>query len=326
MRKSLAVLCFTVLASGTAAAQPYNLSLAGASPGGLWSLLGVGIDKAVKEQFPGSTITYQTSGGGLANINLIETGKAELGLAHEAELKIAYEGGKPFTRPMRSARALALLYDWGPMQLIMSKAFAEKHGIRTFEDIAAKKPPLRVVLNRRGNIAESVADRMFAATGVTPEAIKSWGGTVIYAASQEQTDLYKDRRVDFIFNSLFVRQGSLIQAGDAIESVMLPVSDAVIEKVGAELGTKRFVIPANSYKFQPDPVPTPTLGAGVVVSEKMDDKTAYNLAMALHKHIESLQGVHGSMKALTAQLLVSMEVIPYHPGAARYYREAGLMK
>lgn len=127
MRKALAVLCFALLAAGTAGAQPYNMSITGASPGGLWSLLGVGLDKAVKEQFPGSTITYQTSGGGLANINLLDLGKAEL-------------------------------------------------------------------------------------------------------------------------------------------------------------------------------------------------------AMALHKHIDKLQGVHGSMKGLTPQLMVSMDVVPYHPGAVRYYRQAGLVK
>lgn len=327
MKKLFALLAWAAAAAAMPAlAQPYNYALAGASPSGLWSLLGVGTDKAVKAQFPGSTITYQTSGGGLANIALIDQGKAQIGIAHEAELQLAAKGAKPFPKPINSSRAIAYMYDWAPMQLIMTKEFADKHGIRSFEDIAAKKPPVRVVVNRRGNIAEEVADRMFAAIGVTPEDIKQWGGSVTYAASQEQTDLYKDRRVDLIFNSLFVKQGSLVQAGDAVESVMLPVSDAVIDKVGKELGTKRFVIPAGSYKFQPEAVPTATLGAGLIVSEKMDDQTAYNLAMALHKNIALVQGVHGSMKALTPELLTQMTGAPYHPGAVKYYKEAGLMK
>ena len=90
-------------------------------------------------------------------------------------------------------RAIAYLYDWGPMQLIMTKEIANKYGIKTFEDIAAKKPPLRVTVNRRGNIAEGVALAMFKAIGVTQADIEKWGGSVIYAASQEQTDLCKDR-------------------------------------------------------------------------------------------------------------------------------------
>lgn len=314
------------LAAPAANAQPYNFALAGASPSGLWSSLGVGINKAVKAEFPGSTITYQTSGGGLANIALIDSGKAKLGIAQDPELKLALEGAKPFSKPIKSMRAIAYLYDWGPMQLIMARDFAEKYGIKTFEDIAVKKPPLRVTINRRGNIAEGIALAMFKAIGVTPADIEKWGGSVIFAASQEQTDLYKDRRADLIFNSLFVKQGSLLEATNAIESVMLPVSDAVIEKVAAETGVKKFVIPANSYSFQKEPMPTTTLGAGLIVNQDMDDQTAYNLAKALTVHIHELQAVHGAMKALTPQVLVDMKVIPYHPGAIKYYKEAGLMK
>ena len=51
-----------------AQAQTVNESVCGASPGGLWSLVGAGLDAAVKAEAPGSTITYQTSSGGLANV------------------------------------------------------------------------------------------------------------------------------------------------------------------------------------------------------------------------------------------------------------------
>jgi uncharacterized protein len=327
MKPFLATLALVAAAAvSTVQAQPYNYALAGASPSGLWSSLGVGIDKAVKAQYPGSTITYQTSGGGLANIGLLDTGKAQLGIAQDPELKLALEGAKPFSQPIKSMRAIAYLYDWGPMQLIMTKEFADKYGIKTFEDIATKKPPVRVVLNRRGNIAEGVAIAMFKAIGVTPADIEKWGGSVIYAASQEQADLYKDRRADLMFNSLFVKQGSILEATNAIDSVMLPVSEAVIQKTVAETGAKKFVIPANSYKFQTEAMPTTTLGAGLIVNQSLHDQTAHNLAKALHKQIGELQAVHGSMKALTPQILVEMDVIPYHPGAVKYYKEAGLMK
>ena len=92
-----------------ATAQTYKMTLSGASPSGLWTVLGVGIDGAVKVSYPGSHVTYQTSGGGLANIALLDQGKVELGIAHDAELRIATEGGKPFAKPVTSLRAIALL-------------------------------------------------------------------------------------------------------------------------------------------------------------------------------------------------------------------------
>ncbi|CAI10584.1 MULTISPECIES: TAXI family TRAP transporter solute-binding subunit [Aromatoleum] len=309
-----------------AAAESYKMTLSGASPSGLWTMIGVGIDGAVKDAFPGSTITYQTSGGGLANIALLDQGKVELGIAHDAELHIATLGAKPFRKPITNLRAIAMLYDWAPMQMVITKAFAEEHGIRTFDDIAVKKPPIRIAFNKRGNITEYVAVEMFRAIGVSLDDIKKWGGDVIYAASDEQGDLMKDKRIDMFTNGVFVRTSFIVQAGDAVDLVLLPVSDSVIKKISQELSVAPFVVKAGSYSWQPTDVATLALSAILVVNDKMDDKVAHDLAEALHKHIGKLQGAHGSLKAITPEFLTSQKTVPYHKGAEAYYREAGLLK
>jgi len=313
-------------AAGTAAAEVYNYTLAGASPGGLWTSLGVGIDAAVKAAYPGSTITYQTSGGGIANIVMLEQKKAQMGIAHDAELKLAVDGAAPFKAPDKDVRALVNLYDWAPMQVFMTKSFADKHGIKTFEDIAAKKPPMRVALNKRGNIAHGVGEQMLKAIGVTPEDIKKWGGEVTLAASAEQTDLMKDRRADLLINSLFVKHGSLLELEQAVDVVLLPLAPQTIDKVAKEAGIKSFTVPAGSYKLQPNPVPTVTLSAGLMVNAAMDEKTAYNLTKALVQNIDKIREVHKSMQALTPQLMASPIVVANHPGAVRYFKEAGLAR
>jgi TRAP transporter TAXI family solute receptor len=309
-----------------ATAQTYKLTLSGASPSGLWSVLGVGINGAVNSEYPGSNVTYQTSGGGLANIALLDQGKVELGIAHDAELRIATAGDKPFVKPITSLRAIALLYNWAPMQMVITKAFAEKYGIHSFDDIAIKKPPLRVSFNKRGNITEHVAVKMFNAMGVNLDDIKKWGGDVIYAASDEQGDLMKDNRIDMLTNGVFVRTSFIVQAGDAVNLVLLPVSEKVIQQVSKELGVERFVVKGGSYTWQPEDVPTVALGAALVVNSKMDDKVAYDLAKALYTHIDKLRGAHSTMKAITPEFLAKQRVIPYHKGAETYYRELGLLK
>ncbi|MCC4118569.1 TAXI family TRAP transporter solute-binding subunit [Aromatoleum toluclasticum] len=314
------------LASLGVSAEQYKMTLSGASPSGLWTMIGMGIDGAVKDSFPGSTITYQTSGGGLANIALIDQGKVELGIAHDVELHIANLGVKPFQKPITSLRAIALLYNWAPMQMVITKAFAEKYGIHSFDDIAVKKPPLRVAFNKRGNITEHVAVEMFKAIGVTVDDIRKWGGDIIYAASDEQGDLMKDKRIDMFANGVFVRTSFIVQAGDAVDLVLLPVSERVINNLSHELHVAPFVVKAGSYPWQPVDVPTVALGAVLTVSSKMDDKVAHDLAGALHKHIERLQGAHNSLKAITPEFLASQKVIPYHPGAEAYYREVGLLQ
>jgi len=309
-----------------ASAQTYNITLAGASPGGLWSSLGAGIDAAVKAAYPGSTVTYQTSGGGIANVALVSQDRAELGIVHDAELELATNGEPPFKEPVKNLRAIAYLYTWAPVHILMRKSYAEEHGIKTFSDIAEKKPAITVLVNRRGNIAEAVAADMFKAIGVTYEDIEKWGGKVIYAASGEQADLMRDRRGDLLVNSLFVKQGSLIELGGAVDLVTLPMSPEVAEKAAKLAGADTFVIPGGAYDWQPEDKLTITLGAALVANEDMSDEDAYNLAKALIENVDQIRQVHPAMRQLTPELMAKVQVIDYHPGAAKAYREAGLMK
>lgn len=313
-----------LLAFSPAQAQPYNMTVAGASPGGLWSLLGAGIDAAVRAEYPGSTITYQTSGGGIANVAILQRDDANMALIHDAELLLAKKGGAPFREPVDNLRVLSYMYTWAPMQGFVRESFAEDHGIETFEDIARVKPPLTVAINRRGNIASSVAEDMFAAIGVTPEDIESWGGRLIYAASDEQMSLIQDRRADMILNSLFVGHSSIMQAANAVDLRLLSVSEETIDEVARQTGTIPFVIPGGSYEWAPEDAATVSLGAALVVREDMDDETAYNLTKALFKHYDKLANVHPAMNALTTEIMSSIDVIPFHEGAQRYLKEAGL--
>ncbi|MEX0924012.1 MAG: TAXI family TRAP transporter solute-binding subunit [Rhodovibrionaceae bacterium] len=327
MRKLLSVAAFAAVTALAlpAAAQSYNLTLAGASPGGLWSLLGAGIDGAVKQAYPGSTVTYQTSGGGFANIAVLQRDEAELGIVHDAELLVAKNGGEPFSEPIEDMRVISYLYTWAPMHFLIRKDFAEEHGIESFSDLAEKQAPARIAINKQGNIAAPVAVNMLSHLGITEEQLEDWGGDLIYAASGEQTNLMQDRRVDVILNSLFVNHRSINQAAEAVDLLLLPVSAEVTEATNADMGTQTFTIPGGSYGFQPDDVVMPSLGAALVVRADMSEEDAYNLTKALFENYEALANVHKAMNALTPEIMASQKVVPYHDGAKKYLEEAGLM-
>ena len=325
MKKFLAAFAVTMLALGAPAmAKTYNVTVAGASPGGLWSLLGAGIDSALKAGFPGSTATYQTSGGGFANIGLLDKGSVELGIAHDQELLLAVKGGGPFKSPVKSVRVISFLYTWAPMHVLVTKDFAEKHGIKSFADLAAKKAPARVVVNKAGNISSPVAIEMLKAIGASPENIKKWGGTMIYAASKEQTSLIQDRRVDVVVNSLFVKHRSIMQATKAVDMILLPVSKGVLESVNAATGSTPFTIPGGVYDFAPNDTPTLTLSAALAVNASMSDEDAYNITKALFENFGKIAGVHKAMASLTPKVMSSKSAVSFHPGALKYLKEAGL--
>ena len=311
------------LGAGAASAQSYNLTLCGASPGGLWSLLGAGIDAAVKKSFPGSTVTYQTSGGGLANVVLLDEGKCDLAIIHDAEVKAAINGLEPFKAPVDSMATIAQLYTWAPMQVIVNADYANEHGLTKLEDVAEKKLPIELVLNRRGNIVSDIGVSMLEAAGATPEKIEEWGGSVQYAASNEQGDLMRDRRVDMLINSLFVNHSSIRELASAIDVKLLPITDATAQKVIDEWSIREFTIPADAYDWNDQDVKTLTVSAQLFARKDADPQMVKDITTALTQNVAELQGVHKAMAPLDVELMSSASTVDYHPAAQEVYTQAG---
>lgn len=312
----------TALTAGAAGAQTYNLTLCGASPGGLWSLLGAGVDSAVKESFPNSTVTYQTSGGGLANVALLDQGKCDLAIIHDAEAKAAIGGLPPFTAPIDSMETIAQLYSWAPMQAIVNADYAEEHGLTRLEDIAEKQLPITIVLNRRGNIVSSVGESMLNAIGASPDQIEEWGGSVEYAASGEQGDLMRDRRVDMLLNSLFVNHSSIRELASSIDVKLLPVTDETAQKVIDEWDIQRYTIPNEAYDWTAEDVLTLTVSAQLFVRTDADPQMVEDITRALVTNVDKLQGVHKAMAPLDIELMGGAKTVPYHPAAQKVYDDA----
>ncbi|TMV09319.1 TAXI family TRAP transporter solute-binding subunit [Arenibacterium halophilum] len=322
-KATAALLAFGLLAAPAVSAQTYNLTLCGASPGGLWSLLGAGVDAAVKESFPGSTVTYQTSGGGLANVGLLDQGKCDLAIIHDAEAKAALGGLAPFKSKIESMRTVAQLYSWAPMQAIVNADYAEEHGLTKLEDIAEKQLPITIVLNRRGNIVSGIGEAMLNAIGASPEQIEEWGGSVEYAASGEQGDLMRDRRVDMLLNSLFVNHSSIRELASSIDVKLLPITDETAQKVIDEWDIQRFTVPNAAYDWTDEDVLTLTVSAQLFVREDADPKMVGDVTRALVDNVAKLQGVHKAMAPLDVKLMGGATTVPYHAEAQKIFDDSG---
>lgn len=308
-----------------AKAEPLNLTLSGGNPGGLWSLLGAGIDRAVKVDDSNSVITYLATGGGFANIGLLSQGRTALGLAHDAEVKIALEGGEPFNAPVEGLRSIGYMYDWAPMHFFLRKEVADKYNITSLADLAKADTPIRVGINKAGNITSNVAVTMLEAAGASEQVLEAKGGGFVRASANEQSDHLRDGRIDLVTNGIFILHSSFRALDEEAEVVLLTIPEDVIEKTNETYGTQRYVIPANSYKHQKSDVETVALGAMLVTTESLPEEEAYSLTKSLIEHIDEVKAVHGSMKQLTPELLAKPNVIPFHSGAERAFREAGLL-
>lgn len=325
----IAALAVAGLAAGAANAQPYNMTVAGYSPGGLVSTVGTGLDAAISAAYPGSTITYQTGSGGLANAQLLDQKKVPIGFIADTELAVAVAGRAPFKKPVASLRHLFRPYAPGSRfqatHVLANKAWAQKNGIATFADVAKKKPAMRVAVNRPGNMDGDVGLAVLEAIGLKPADIEKAGGQVVRAASQEMTSLMLDRRIDVVIYGISYNHASVQEIAKGVETVMLPLDDATAKKAADKTGASPCSFKANEYSFLAADSASVCVGMSVVANADMDEKTAYNLTKGMAEQIEKFKGAHRLLAAnVTLKTLAEPGQAPFHPGALKYFKEKGL--
>jgi TRAP transporter TAXI family solute receptor len=135
----------------------------------------------------------------------------------------------------------------------------------------------------------------------------------------------KNRQGDMVMNNLFVGHSSIRDMLNSMPMVMMPVSQAVRDKVSSAMGTGQMVIPGKAYDILSDDYPTLALTAMLVVNSDTSDDEVYKVTKALINNIGEIQGVHKAMRALNPEMMVKQNAIPFHPGAVKAYKEAGLM-
>ena len=220
---------------------------------------------------------------------------------------------------------MAVMYNFGAFQPMVTKDFADKYGISSYEDLKSKKPPVRLIINKRGLIAHNQALEVLAAYGITLRDIESWGGSVQFSGSKGIVELMKNRQGDIMMNNLFVKHSSIRDMLNSMPMVMMPVSQAVRDKVGGVMGTGQMEIPGKAYDILSDDYPTLALTAMLVVNSDTSDDEVYKVTKALISNVGEIQGVHKAMRALNPEMMVKQNAIPFHPGAVKAYKEAGLM-
>lgn len=296
-----------------------NFILCGASPGGLWSLLGTGLDAVVKAEDAGSSVTYQTSSGGFANIVQLEQGKCDLAIVHVGEAVMGIAGKEPFRSPMTGFSAVSVLYDWAPMQWIASKRWADQHGIVSIADLKTKKPKLNLVVNRKGILPSILAERSLELAGVSYADIESWGGSVQFQGSQTAADVVRDGKADVWVNAMFIGTSGIQQIASSQELTLLSVPDDVTESMAKEFGSVPWTVKAGAYPWLTKDVPTFGARAALIVANTMSPEKVKMLTTAMVTHADKIRGVHKAMQPFDTKLMTSLKAFPYHPGATAAY-------
>jgi TRAP transporter TAXI family solute receptor len=237
----------------------------------------------------------------------LDSGLVQADVAH-----LAFNGEGPFAgKPLRNLRAIAALYTEYLHVVVRTGA-----GIRSFADLKGK----RVGLDLDGSGTRLMVQLVFPHLGIPPRDLKIETLSVTQAGDQ-----LRARRLDTFAFTSGIPAEPIQRLTDDTSIGLLPVPARIRERV-ASSGTGIFAaeIPDGTYTGIPA---TPTLGTRAlwVVPAETDPELVYELTRALwHPNNQRLLASGpAAARAMRVQDATADLTIPLHPGAARYYREAG---
>ena len=209
-------------------------------------------------------------------------------------------------------RVLAQIYD--NYTQVVAKAGS---GIKTIEDLKGK----RVSVGAPNSGTEVIADRMLEAAKIDPKGgIKRQGLGV-----DESVQAMKDGSIDAFFWSGGLPTGAITDLVTSDKITLLDTTvytDQLVQKYGEVYRDE--TIPKGTYKGVDKDVPTIAVPNYLVVSEKMDEKLAFDLTKLLFDQKDDLVAVHPEAKNLDpkrgAEVIAPIQL---HPGAKRYFDEEG---
>ncbi len=295
-------------------AQQKFINILTGGQSGVYYPMGVALSQIWGKALPDAKVTVQSTKASAENLNLLEAGRGEIAFTLGDALSDAWRGEKEsgFNAPLKKLRAVAGIYP-NFIQIVASGS----SGIRTLADLKGK----RISVGAPKSGTELNARAILKAAGLTYGDFAK----VEYLAFGESVELMKNRQLDVTLQSAGLGVASIRDLATSVPIVVVTIPADVVAKVG-DAAYQAAVIPANTYTGQTTDVATVAIKNFLVSHQGVADDTVYAMTKSMFEHLDTLVAAHNAAKGITREGATTGTSITFHPGAVRYYREAGLMK
>jgi uncharacterized protein len=258
----------------------------------------------------------ESTAGSVYNINALRSGELEFGVAQSDWQFHAYRGSSQF-EDQGAFEDLRAVFSLHPEPFtVVARADA---GIETFEDLRGK----RVNVGNPGSGQRGTMDVVMEAVGWTMSDFQLT--SELQAAEQSQA--LCDNNIDAMVYTVGHPSGSIQEATTACDAVLVEVwSDEVQALVEERPYYRQATIPGGMYRGNADDVTTFGVGATFVTSASVPDDVVYEVTKAIFEDLDQFRSLHPALADLDPSEMVADGLsAPLHPGAERYFREAGLL-
>jgi hypothetical protein len=304
-----------LLAFALSAAWAQNISIATGGTGGVYYPMGGGLAAILSKYVPGMQATAEVTGGSVDNLKLIDSGKPYVGFSMADAAQDAAKGEDKFKGHKVPLRTLAVLY---PNR--MHVVTVEGNHIEKFADLRGK----RVSTGSPGSATEVMAFRLLEAAGIDKD--KDIKRERLGAA--ESVNAIKDGKIDAFFWVGGLPTAAVQDLANTPGTKIKMIDHAdLVPKMNQKYGNLYVedVIPKSTYHGMEADNHQATVMNILVASDKMDDKTAYNIVKTLFDKQPELVAVHKEAANIKLENQKAANTpVPFHPGALKYFAEKGI--
>lgn len=322
-KKILALLMAGVMALGLAAcgggdseggssegATTLNMATGGTS-GTYYAFSGV-VANTLNGKLEGVSINVESTGASGANIDLVDTGNDQLAIVQNDVMYYAYSATDMYADkdPIQSYSAVMSCYP-EYVQIVANK------NVTSIEDLKGKK----VSVGDAGSGVEFNARQILAAYGIDIDS----DITKQNMSFADSADSLKNGTIDAAFVVAGYPTTAVSELASTYEFNLLAIDEEHANALMDEYGFYTYgVIPGGTYNCVAEDIPAVAVMATIIAHNDVSEDVIYNLVKAIFDNQEEITAGHAKGAELSLETAVQGIDIPFHPGAEKYFTEAGV--
>lgn len=263
----------------------------------------------------GIRATVESTGGSVMNVNAILAGDLELGIVQSDRGYQAWNGLAEWEKigPQKSLRSVFSLHPE-----LVNLIVAVDSGVKDCKSMKGK----RIAVGNPGSGTRQNAEDALQTCGLTFDDIQKED----FKAS-EGASMLKDGRIDGYFYTVGHPNGSIKEAIAGKRDLAFVGFDRN-DKIKALPYYVAADVPLDSYPGIMNETPVTTFGvkATLMSSSEVSEDAIYAVTKEVFENFETFKKLHPAFAHLTKESMLEGLTAPFHAGAARYYKEAGLLK
>lgn len=275
------------------------------------------LNKSRKTQGHNVRCTVESTGGSVANLRSIQAGEMDVATVQSDWQFHSYNGTSKFEEAGANKDLRFLFSLHLDTAHLVARADSD---MNSFDELKGKV----VNIGNAGSGTEATMNFALGRYDTTPE---DYFGQATRLTSREQAQALCDGKIDAFFYPTGVTASSITEATNTCDASILNWNDDTIDAMIAEFPYYgKSVIPADTYRGQPEERTTWGLSASLVSHAGADEEVIYNLVKSVFDNFEDFKAQSTLYVAITREgSVVNGKSVPFHPGAERYFREVGLI-